>query len=638
MVCSQVADRICYTFRVTVEMTAQRPKNFTSQQARKNFFVGRARQNAARQNTNPYAFVPSNSPLIALTCEPRKPWQQFRPQSTGPAPPSSYPILPPTMQFQQTLISQEQAFEQFHQFHHYQSEQLRLQAEFQSEQLRFQSEQLRYHQDWSRQQFQNLFMTPAAVPPTYSQPVNQMPCQSPQFQPEFPVSSYIPRPPPWAESSNPPAPNTPQPCSTSQPHGQEPPILKDWHVYSSEGILNPDMIRCEEVDDDTSLEPSTTKTSAEASPACPPSSSPSSFSEAQANLKRKPSTESTNTLKKAKIDQMQRIDSETKPTLPKQSEPTVDNNNPNKTVRELNQGCEDQQSPGVDEASASQNVAHAAAEPQNNTTVTVEPISTSPPMLNPPPRTSDRKDTTMTSSTNSESRSESLSSNIKVHISLNSSIEDINSPRQVFSGLSKESDRRLSTYLELARCRLNKPGWENGVPLGDFVIVTKEHLDDLKSPEWYSTQTILAWRASLEIPSNWIVVVTDEDPSRHPISEGTTDIIRVNYEGKRLHWTLTHLSIKNWTVTYYDSYLGNDDLKKDDSYIAEQCDDLIHDMRREYSKHGITMPSKDPPISAQVSRLQRIIDYRLIQNCSVPFDNTTASVAAHSHSEKPKSY
>ena len=246
-------------------MTEQRPKTFTSQQARKAFFVGRARQNAAHRNTNPYVLNSGNSHLIALTCESsymQQPWQQSPPQSTSQGSPSSQPTPPPAMQFQQSYMSQEQAFDQFHRFH------------------RYQSEQLRYHQDWSRQQFQNLFMMPAAVPAN-NQPVNQVPCQFPQPQHGFPVASYFPRHPPWTEPPNPPGPNTPQPYPMSQPHGQEPPILKNQHVYSPNGILNPDVIRCEEVDDDTASEPSTTKTRVGASTAFPPSSSASPFSRAQ---------------------------------------------------------------------------------------------------------------------------------------------------------------------------------------------------------------------------------------------------------------------------------------------------------------------------------------------------------------------
>ena len=175
----------------------------------------------------------------------------------------------------------------------------------------------------------------------------------------------------------------------------------------------------------------------------------------------------------------------------------------------------------------------------------------------------------------------------------------------------------LNRSLRLAIHKLNSPGWENGVPLGDFITFTKEHLNDLSPPEWYSTQTVLAWRASLEIPSNWIVVVPGEDPKRHPISEGTTDIIRVNHENERLHWTLTHLSIENWTVTYHDSYLGKDGPENDASYMTQQCNELVHDVRRKHPKRGVTMPSKDPPKSAQVSRIRRIMDYRLIRCCTV---------------------
>ena len=524
----------------------------------------------------------------------QQPWQQPPPQSTSQGPHSSHPTPPPTL-----FMSQDQVFEQFHRFH------------------QFQSEQLRYHQDWSRQQFQNLFM-PAAVP--YNQPVNQFP----QAQHRFPVASYIPRHPPWTRTSNPTDHNIPQPYPIYQTHDREPPITKDQYIYSSNDILNPDVIRCEEVDNDTSSEPSITKTSVEASIARPPSSSALSFFNAQDSsqepkLKRKPSTENADSIKKAKLDQMQSIDSDTKPALPKQPEPTVDDNNLNKTVRELNQGCEDNQSPDMHEASTSQGVANAAAEPRKNTTPTVEPTTTPPPTLNPPSITPDQEGTAMSSSTTSKSRSEALGSSINVPVSSNSSIEDIDSLRRFFPGLPNESINMLSLHrnLDLARCKLDSPGWENGVPLSEFVVMTKDQLDDLKSPEWYSTQTVLAWRASLEIPSNWIVIVPDEDPNRYPISKATTDIIRVNHENRRLHWTLTHLSIKNWTVTYYDSYLGNDVLGKGASYMTEKCDELVHDVRRRYPKRGIILSTQDPPNSTQAGRVQRVMDYRLTRCCTV---------------------
>ena len=222
----------------------------------------------------------------------------------------------------------------------------------------------------------------------------------------------------------------------SQPYGQfqEPPILQGRHVYSSNGILNPDIIRCQEIDDDAPSEPSTTKKSVGSSTACLPSSSASSSSKAQdgsqePKLKRKISTENVDTLKKAKIVQMQSMDSETKPAIPKHPGPMVDGKDSKQTVRELDQSFKDDQNPGVHKASTSQDVANAAAEPQNNTNATVEPTSSSLQNLNTPLRTPDQQDTTMSTPTTSKSRSESLISRINVPVSSNSSIEGIN--RQV---------------------------------------------------------------------------------------------------------------------------------------------------------------------------------------------------------------
>ena len=99
----------------------------------------------------------------------------------------------------------------------------------------------------------------------------------------------------------------------------------------------------------------------------------------------------------------------------------------------------------------------------------------------------------------------------------------------------------VTRAVEDAKNKLDNPAWKAMGSLGDeFSCVTKELLDQFIPPEWYSVQLILAWRASLSIPSNWVILVQDELLSRHPISDDTTDIVKVNMEEGRRHITTTH--------------------------------------------------------------------------------------------------
>ena len=154
---------------------------------------------------------------------------------------------------------------------------------------------------------------------------------------------------------------------------------------------------------------------------------------------------------------MQFIDSDTKPALFKQSESTVDDNNSNKIVRELNQGCENNQSPDMHKVSTSQGVVNAAAESRKNITLTIESTTTLPSTLNSLSITPDQKDIAILSSITFKSRFEALGSSINVSMLSNSSIEDINSLRRFFSDLSNESINMLSFHrnLNLARCKLD---------------------------------------------------------------------------------------------------------------------------------------------------------------------------------------
>ncbi len=147
---------------------------------------------------------------------------------------------------------------------------------------------------------------------------------------------------------------------------------------------------------------------------------------------------------------------------------------------------------------------------------------------------------------------------------------------------------------------MESPGFEHGVCLDENIMVTTEVLADFRPREWYSWQTIAAWRASVAIPSTWIVRLPDETRTKVPISRKVTDVIAVSHEKKRCHWTLVHLSIENWTVTYYDSYLG---MGSDDLYnMTMGCNQLVGMVRDGYTENGIALPSEDPPMAAEVSR------------------------------------
>ena len=167
----------------------------------------------------------------------------------------------------------------------------------------------------------------------------------------------------------------------------------------------------------------------------------------------------------------------------------------------------------------------------------------------------------------------------------------------------------LDCTIKLAESKFDEPGWREGVPLDDFVVVVKEHFTDLKATNWYSSQTILAWRASLTIPSNWIVILDDEDLKKFPISERITDIIQIRFENERRHWTVVCLSIKNWRVTYYDSFLGIGNKTSDDLNMKSACTYLVNAVQSKYPKHGVTLPSQDPPMSATVSYVQTIFQH-----------------------------
>lgn len=71
-----------------------------------------------------------------------------------------------------------------------------------------------------------------------------------------------------------------------------------------------------------------------------------------------------------------------------------------------------------------------------------------------------------------------------------------------------------------------------------FNLFRKGQFKEMKTPEWYSGQVVLAWRASLAIPSNWMMLMPHESFKKHPVPNGTIDIAEVVCH--KNHWRLLH--------------------------------------------------------------------------------------------------
>ena len=219
--------------------------------------------------------------------------------------------------------------------------------------------------------------------------------------------------------------------------------------------------------------------------------------------------------------------------------------------------------------------------------------------MNPPSNRLRQQPTTGAFSTASKSRSSSIGSSINIPASSNSSLNG-----DVVARRNREAANRinLTRAVEDAKSKLDHPTWKAMSLLGDYIAcITKEILDQFKSPAWYSIKLVLSWRASLSIPSHCIVLVQDEALSRHSITNDTTDIVQVYMEEKGHHFTTTHLSIQNWTVVYYDSYIWKFHRDTNQAHMFRSCDRLRKEVRNVFSGLGFDIPDRDPLMSAKVS-------------------------------------
>lgn len=140
---------------------------------------------------------------------------------------------------------------------------------------------------------------------------------------------------------------------------------------------------------------------------------------------------------------------------------------------------------------------------------------------------------------------------------------------------------------------MDSPLWKEYGHLGDdFAYLTKEVFDKFVPRNWYSVQLLLAWRTSISIPSNWVVLMPDEIWIKHMMSKDTTDVIQVSFEQHRLHYTMTHLSLATWRMSYYDSQLWKYDAKSNEVRMSRICSELVKQTRLEfpgYKKRGSAM-------------------------------------------------
>ena len=221
------------------------------------------------------------------------------------------------------------------------------------------------------------------------------------------------------------------------------------------------------------------------------------------------------------------------------------------------------------------------------------------PFMYPPSNPLSQQPTTRASSATSKSRSSSLASSIKTPASSKSNVDG-----DVATRRNKEAAHRMiiTRVVEDAKNKLDHPAWKATGSLDDeLASVTREVLDQLRSPARYSVQLILVWRASLSIPFNWLILVQDEVLTRHPISDDITDIVQVYMEEKGRHFTTTHFSLKEWTVVYYDSYIWKYHGDKIGSHMFRNCDRLVQEVRHEIFGLGFEIPDRDPSMSAKVS-------------------------------------
>ncbi|CAF9927631.1 hypothetical protein IMSHALPRED_007258 [Imshaugia aleurites] len=377
-----------------------RKKRFANQQERKDHYVRLNREKAARNSRSQSAFLP------------------------GMNPPQSYMDQG---QVAREIDRVEQLhFQQFQQFTHERNAERN--AEWNAD-----LEYLRSLQNASNHQRQSILMVPPAMPLGHMQQTNYIPSyplhhqygstpgpytatppgnmqqhgyplhhqcgstpgpytaapsvnmQQPGYSPQYQYSNAGPYFPPQ------PQPNMHQPYSMGQSYPsqfQSAPKFRHSHNYSSNGLFDPNSVRCQEVDDSSSSTSSVAESNNEKSTERLSSSvslaTGTTVNVQEPALKRKAATEMAVTVKRSKLDQDAEVEA-----VPNQLECIVNGENPTDTGRTLKQASGDTlavppkyQSPVVQDSSQSQDPASNAAEPPKKiSTPALE--SASPAILEP---------------------------------------------------------------------------------------------------------------------------------------------------------------------------------------------------------------------------------------------------------------
>ena len=111
---------------------------------------------------------------------------------------------------------------------------------------------------------------------------------------------------------------------------------------------------------------------------------------------------------------------------------------------------------------------------------------------------------------------------------------------------------------------------------------------------WYSTHVVQVLQQSVNIPDHIIIEMDDEHTGFQPLRPTSTDIIYTNHKPTRLHWTVSCLSITNWTMRCYDEYWMNQ--RFDHATAKEVCKVKTQKYRRKCRAVSKTMPCTNAPI------------------------------------------
>ena len=134
--------------------------------------------------------------------------------------------------------------------------------------------------------------------------------------------------------------------------------------------------------------------------------------------------------------------------------------------------------------------------------------------------------------------------------------------------------------------------------------ITEEQLKPFKRGTWYAADSFVIYRCVMDVPENFIFVTPDESHDQQKISKVTTDLIWV-YLTSGNHWTMVHLSMNRWRITYHDSMMDQDEAANYEHNMKFWCDKAIDDVRRRQRDQSVTLPDETPQMERTCTIQQR---------------------------------